>query len=106
MNERTDDSEYLDPYPNELTIGGVTVAECGTPDDAGFLVQILQEEGIRSAVLLPHKRMDLRGYQVRVAPDDEVRAKLILSTPIPVAKPQAYNSQLQVEPSPLGPVRK
>ena len=101
MNEQAEESVYLDPYRNELTIGGITVAECGTTEDAWFLAQILKEQGIRSAVSLPDKRMDLRGPQVRVAPDDEERARLAFAQPIPPGKRAAYDSEPDVEPDPL-----
>ena len=101
MNEPIEESEDVDPYDNELTIGGVTVAECRTTEDAWFLVHILQEQGIRSAVSLPDKRMDLRGPRVNVAPDDGGKATLVLSVPIPAGKREAYDSQPEVEPDPL-----
>ena len=101
MNRESEESDYWDPYRNELTIGGTTVAECGTTEDAWFLVHILEELGIRSAVSLPDSRMDLRGPQVRVAPDDAEKAKLVLSNPIPAGKREAYDSQPEAEPEPL-----
>jgi hypothetical protein len=101
VNEQTDGSKYWDPYHNDLTIGGVTVAECSREDDAWFLVRTLEEQGVWSAVLLPDTDLDLRGPQVRVAPDDEEKARLILAQPIPSGKREEYELESEIEPEPL-----
>lgn len=101
MDEQTDESKYRDPYHNELTTGGVTVAKCSREDDAWFLVRILEEHGVRSAVLLPDRRLDLRGPEVRVAPDDKEKARLILVQPIPSGKREEYELESEIEPEPL-----
>lgn len=92
------DSEYWDPRHNELTMGGVTVAECAKEEDAWFLVYLLEERGIRSAVLLPDRQMDTRLPQVRVAPDDAAQARSILMEPVPDGKREAYDSEPDAGP--------
>ncbi len=101
MAEEADEGEYWDPNHNQLTMGGVTVAECPTREDAYFLVYVLREQGIRSAVSLPVGPLDLRGPLVKVAPDDEQQARFVLSQPVPAGKREAYDSELEVEPPPL-----
>jgi len=100
MAEQADGGEYWDPHHNELTMGGVTVAECSTREDADFLVYLLQEKGIRSAVLLPDKNFDPRGPQVKVGPDDEVQARSVLTQPVPAGKREAYDSEPEFEVPP------
>lgn len=101
MSEQADDSEYFDPYCNDLAMAGITIAECATAEGAWFLVHLLKEQGIRAAVSVPATRMDLRAPQVRVAPDDEEKARSVLSKPVSVEDREAYDSEPEVEPEPL-----
>lgn len=85
-------NEQIDDLPGEATtpqgledllIGGVTVAECETSDDAGLLSFVLGESGIRSAVLVTKGQFDLTLPRVRVAPEDAEKAAAVLLHPIP-----------------------
>ena len=92
-------SEYWDPHYNDLTEGGVTVAEFQTVEDCYFAVYILGEGGVRSAVKLPERYLSLRPPQVKVAPDDEALARHILAQPVtPETRAQYYE---EPEPEPF-----
>ena len=98
MHERDTESEYWDPHHNELCEGGVTVAEFQTEQECDFAVHLLAEKGIRSGVILPQRRLDLRPPQVRVSPDDEQVARDILAQPITAAKRAEYDAEPEGEP--------
>jgi hypothetical protein len=98
MGEPLIESEYWDPHHNELCDGGVTVAEFPTAEECSFAVHLLAREGIRSGVLLPATRLDLRWPQVRVSPDDEPMALDILSRPVSAAERAAYDAESECEP--------
>jgi hypothetical protein len=84
-------SEYWDPHHNELSEGGVTVAEFQTEEECNFAVYLLGEGGVRSSVIIPERRLDLRLPQVKVAPDDEALARRILAQPITADKRAQYD---------------
>ena len=86
MPEQSAQSEYWDPHHNELCYGGVTVAQFQTEEECDFAVHLLRERGIRSGVLLPERRLDLRSPQVRVSPEDEQVARDILAQPVTARK--------------------
>ena len=97
MSDQTMQSEYWDPHHNDLCEGGVTIAEFKTEEECNFAVYLLAEGGIRSGVLLPERRLDLRPPQVRVSPDDEAVARNILAQPITAAKRAEYNAEPECE---------
>jgi hypothetical protein len=66
----------------DLVLGGVTVAECETSDEAGLLSFVLGEAGIRSVVRATEGKFDMTLPRVRVAPDDAERAAAVLANPI------------------------
>jgi hypothetical protein len=66
----------------DLVLGGVTVAECETSDEAELLSYVLGEARIRSAVRATRGQFDLTIPQVRVAPEDAERAAAVLANPI------------------------
>lgn len=92
------ESEYWDPHYNDLSQGGVTVAEFNTQDECNFAVYLLKEGGVRSSLLVPQRSLDLRLPQVRVAPDDEALARRILAQPITAEKRAEYYSEPEGEP--------
>ena len=98
MREQFKESEYWDPHHNELCEGGVTVAEFQNQEDCDFAVHLLRERGIRSGVLLPERRLDLRWPQVRVSPDDEQAARYVLAQPVTAAKRAAFEAEPEIEP--------
>jgi hypothetical protein len=63
-----------------------------------FAVYPLAEKGVKSAVLLPDRRLDLRLPQVKVSPDDEGIAKYILAQPVTAAKRAEYDAEPECEP--------
>ena len=74
----------------DLMLGGVTVAECETSDQAGLLSFVLGEAGIRSVVRATRGKFDLTLPQVRVAPEDTKRAIAVLANPIPDSVRRQY----------------
>jgi hypothetical protein len=98
MSEQWKDSEYWDPYCNDLVDGGVTVAEFQTEEECNLAVYLLRGRGIRNGVLLPHRRFDLRLPQVRVSPDDEALARGVLAQPITAAKRAEYDAEPGCQP--------
>ena len=92
------ESEYWDPHYNDLSAGGVTVAEFQTEEECNFVVYLLAERGIRSGVVVPERRLDLRLSQVRVSPDDEALARDILAQPITAAKRAECDAEPECEP--------
>jgi ribosomal protein S27AE len=79
------------PYGFEdLTLGGVTVAECETSDEAGLLSFVLGEAGIRSVVRATEGKFDTTLPRVRVAPEDAERAATVLANPIPDSVRREY----------------
>jgi hypothetical protein len=70
------------PGFEDLLLGGVTVAQCETSDEAGLLSFILGEAGIRSAVRATRGSFDLTLPQIRVAPEDAEKAAAVLANPI------------------------
>lgn len=92
------ESEYWDPHHNDLCQGGLTVAEFETEEECNFAVYLLAEKGVRSGVLLPERRSDLKLPQVRVSPDDEGVARNILAQPITAAKRAEYDAEPECEP--------
>jgi hypothetical protein len=86
--EREMSDLYLDH--TDLVLGGTSIAECETSDDANFLCFVLGRHGIRAAVLTPGGKFDLRFPQVKVAPDDEAAARSILAGPIPSSLREEY----------------
>jgi hypothetical protein len=101
QRDQSDESDDSDPYHSELAVGGTIIAECSNTEDAWFLVWILKEQGVQAAVSLPGKHLDLRGSQVKVARDDEEKARFVLSQGVPAGKREAYDSEPEVEPEPL-----
>ena len=91
-------SEYWDPHHNDLCEGGVTIAEFKTEEECNFAVYLLAEGGVRSGVLLPERRFDLRLPQVRVSPDDAAVAWDILAQPITEAKRAECNAEPECGP--------
>ncbi len=67
----------------DLALGGVTVAESETTDEAEFLSFVLSEAGIRSVVHATRGQFDLTLPRVRVAPEDVEKAAAVLANPIP-----------------------
>ena len=98
MLEQCTESEYWDPHHNEICEGGITVAEFQTEKECNFAVYLLAEKGIRSGVLIPERRLDLRSPQVRVSPHDEQAARDILAQPITAAKKAEYDAEPECEP--------
>jgi hypothetical protein len=74
----------------DLALGGITVANCETSDQAGLLSFVLGEAGIRSVVRATRGKFDLTLPQVRVAPEDEERAIAVLVNPIPDSVRREY----------------
>jgi hypothetical protein len=74
----------------DLVLGGVTIGECETSDEAGLLSFVLGESAIRSAVRATRGKFDLTLPQVRVAPEDAERAIAVLANPIPDSVRRAY----------------
>jgi hypothetical protein len=73
----------MDLYPSELLkLGGLSVCECSTDDEAELCNYVLSLAKIRSVVVLGRGKLDLRTPQVKVAPDDVDRARRILDKPI------------------------
>jgi hypothetical protein len=97
MSEQAIETEYWDPYHNELCDGGVTVAQFQTGEECEFAAYRLRERGIRSGVLLPQARLDLRWPQVRVSPDDEQVAGDVLAQPVTTAERAEYYSEPEGE---------
>jgi len=93
MSDKGTQSEYWDPHYNDLSEGGVTVAEFQTEEDCNFAAYLLAEGGVRCAVVFPERRLDLRPPQVRIAPDDEALARRILAQPITAEKRAQYDSE-------------
>lgn len=106
MTDSDTQSEYWDPRHNDLSEGGVSVAEFQTEEECNFASYLLSEEGVRSAVIVRERRLDLRLSQLRVAPDDEALARRILAQPITAEKRLQYDAELECEPfvSPRCPV--
>ena len=98
MAEQQTESEYWDPHHNELCEGGVTVAEFQTEEDCHFAAHLLREQGIRSGVLLPERRLDLRWPQLRVSFDDEGAARHILAQPVTAVKRTEYDAEPDIAP--------
>jgi len=66
----------------DLVLGGVTVAECETSNEAELLSYVLGEARIRSAVRATEGKFDMTLPRVRVAPEDAERAAAVLANPI------------------------
>lgn len=98
MAERRAESEYWDPHHNEICEGGLTIAEFQSEADCDFAVYRLRQQDIRSGVLLPERRLDLRWPQVRVTPDDEKAARQILAQPVEAAERAEYDAAPDVAP--------
>ena len=98
MGEQSTEAEYWDPHYNELCDGGVTVAQFQTEEECDFAAYRLRERGIRSGVLLPQTRLDLRWPQLRVSPDEEQVARDILAQPVTTAERVEYYSEPECEP--------
>lgn len=92
------ESKYWDPHHNDLSEGGVTVAGFRTEEECNFAADLLAAKGIRSGVLLPERRFDLRLPQIRVSPDDEAIARVILAQPIAAADRAEYDAEPDSEP--------
>lgn len=97
MAEKTDQSERWNPYVEDLRLGGVTVAECASKEDAWFVVYLLERQGIPSAVSGPRHR-DLHGPTVKVAPDDEEKARFVLTQPISQSEREAWERDIEFDP--------
>ena len=67
----------------DLRLGGVTVGEYDTVDEANLADYVLGLSGVRATVVVGSGRFDLRVPFVRVAPDDAEKATAILALPIP-----------------------
>jgi len=65
-----------------LELGGESVVECETYEEAELCSHVLHLAEIRNVILRPSGKLDLRWPQVKVAPDDVLRAKEILSKPV------------------------
>jgi hypothetical protein len=78
------------PGFEDLLLGGVTVAQCETSDEAGLLSFVLGEAGIRSEVRATRGSFDLTLPQVRVAPEDAERAATVIANPIPDSVRREY----------------
>jgi hypothetical protein len=74
------------------------VAEFQDQRDCDFAVHLLSEGGILTGVLLPERRLDLRGLQIRVAPDDEQAAREILARPVSAAKRTDFDAEQEGAP--------
>jgi hypothetical protein len=74
----------------DLALGGITVAECETSDEAGLLSFVLGEAGIRSVVRATEGKFDMTLPRVRVAPEDAERAAAVLTNPIPDSVRREY----------------
>jgi hypothetical protein len=98
MPDSDTQSEYWDPHHNYLSEGGVTVAGFQTEEECNFASYLLSEKGIRSAVVVPERRLDLRFPQLRVAPDDEALARYILTQPVTAEKRAQYDAEPECEP--------
>ena len=90
--------EYWDPHYNGLSEGGLTVAEFKTEEECHFAAYLLAEGGLRSAVVVPERRLDLRLPQVRVAPEDEALARRILAQPMTAEMRAQYDAEPECEP--------
>ena len=66
----------------DLRLGGVTVGEYDTQNDAGLATYVLDLEDIRSVAGDGSGRFDLRLPFVRVAPEDVEKATVILARPV------------------------
>lgn len=53
---------------------------------------------MRSCVVIPERRLDLRLPQVKVAPDDEALARQILAQPVTAEKRVQYEAEPDCEP--------
>ncbi len=95
-----EDRSNWDSFSNELVRGGVSVAECRTVDDAQFGVYLLSERGIRSGILVPGDKMDLRLPQIKVAPEDEELARRVLAEPVPPGMREDYNAEPEIDVPP------
>lgn len=91
MSDQIDD-EYWKPDEYDLAVAGVTVAECESNDDAWFLAYLLKENGIKGVVL---------SSELKVALDDEEKARLVLARPVPAGKREEYDAESELEPEPL-----
>lgn len=98
MPESGTQSEYWDPHHNDLSQAGVAVAEFQTEEECNFAAYLLGEGGVRSSVVIPERRLDLRLPQVKVAPDDEALARQILAQPITAEKRAQYDAEPNFEP--------
>ena len=67
----------------DLLLGGVTVREYDTLNEAKLASYVLQLAGIQAVEMEGHASFDLRLPSVRVRPDDAERANAILAQPIP-----------------------
>ena len=78
----------------DLRLGGVTVATCNTEEDADLCVYVLGSAKIRAVRLEAGRdRFDLRMPRVNVAPEDEDRARAILSAPFPDKIVQQFKAE-------------
>jgi hypothetical protein len=93
MPDNGTQSEYWDPHHNDVSGGGVTVAEFRTEEECNFAVYLLGERGVRRSVVVPERRLDLRLPQVKVAPDDQALARHILAQPITAEKRVQYDAE-------------
>ena len=98
MSDSGTRSEYWDPHHNDLCEGGVIVAEFQTEEECNFAVYLLGKGGVRSSVVVPERRLDLRLPRVKVAPDDEALARHILAQPITENKRAQYEAEPECEP--------
>lgn len=65
-----------------LMYGGVPVAFCNDEEQAAFFAFVLEAAGITAVTLRRNVKLDTRPPQVFVAPNDEQRARLLLSQPV------------------------
>lgn len=78
---RDDRENGYEPF-DDLRMGGVTIREYDTVNDARLAGYVLDLAGIRAAVVDASGGFDLRTPFVRVAPEDAEKAAAILAQPI------------------------
>jgi hypothetical protein len=82
LNESSDNDENEDDFFQDLRLGGVTVREYDTVNDAKLAGYVLDLAGIRAVTVQSNDSFDLRLPFVRVAPEDAEKAATILAQPI------------------------
>ncbi len=86
----------------DLLTAGVSICQCESSADAKYCGYLLSESGIASVVVQGQgSKFDLRWPQVKVAPEDEERAREIVLRPVDPEKRGAFEEETAIQPSPL-----